>query len=119
MTYSFGEPVYYPTWFALPTATSIETGSNIARLGLPVEVEVYPNPTNEEVLIEFHLEDPLEVQIVGYDILGREFYSKDSSLLLPGLQRISIDSSELSPGLYTVILRSGQRSTRSSFIVVK
>ncbi len=68
-------------------------------------VEIYPNPANDYIVIEYR-DAPTLVNLRGYDMQGRELFHKsfDSSL---GVERLDIRS--LPPGFYYLTLRAGDK----------
>ncbi len=61
----------------------------------------YPNPFNPVTTIEFELPEPGQVNLIVYDILGREVGRLlDNEFLEEGTQDVAFDASGLSSGVY-------------------
>ena len=82
---------------------------------------VYPNPTSDNVALEFIMEDDGLINTMIFGIDGRLVYSSNSSLpvTMGEINRIDIDVSTFTPGIYSVIIEStsGERQTQKLTIV--
>lgn len=61
---------------------------------------VYPNPTNGESIIDVVIAETATVQLVVYDLLGKEIKTIASERMQEGAHRFVFDASVLSNGLY-------------------
>ncbi len=97
----------------LNLSSLITTPVGIEDATILSEIKVYPNPFNEYVEIDFNAKENSDYQLVIYDILGNQIYSKDV-YLNAGWHNLFWDGNSssgqtTSSGLYFVqIMREGQ-----------
>jgi hypothetical protein len=84
----------------------------------------YPNPFNQQTEMVFRLTAPAEVELVVFDILGREVATVYSGFAAPGLTRVvwngkSGAGADLVSGIYyySLITSSGETVTRKMAIL--
>ena len=65
------------------------------------EIKLYPNPANNEVLIELTNLESSDITLNVYDVLGKLVYS-DNAKKISGSFKQSIDVSQLTRGIYVV-----------------
>ncbi len=80
---------------------SVEVGEERLPM-MPMLMQVYPNPFNSTAMIELDLPVRSEVQVVLYDMLGREVTVVADQVAGPGSQQISISAETLASGTYIV-----------------
>ena len=81
-----------------------------------MEVQVYPNPFNNEVHISFSSTKPMDTaEIILYDLMGREHNSSVS--IVNSISEVTINTTQLLPGIYVLEMRVGQ--SRSTHKIVK
>ncbi len=100
------------------SATSVAS----SRITLPSRVELYqnyPNPFNPTTGIRYQLSGNSTVQIVVYDILGREVAVLVHEKQSTGTHEVRFDGSRLSSGVYFYALRTGAGRIVRSMILVK
>jgi len=68
------------------------------------EVNVYPNPTTDQINIDFTSENSGAAQIIIYDLSGRKVYSKNHNL--SGNNNINISASSFTKGTYVLHIQS-------------
>jgi hypothetical protein len=61
-----------------------------------LSVKVYPNPVKEFLMLEFENDMNTEIQVVAYDMMGKEMYNKNFS----SLQDLKINMIGWKPGMY-------------------
>lgn len=61
-----------------------------------LSVKVYPNPVKEFLMLEFDNDVHTEIQVVAYDMMGKEMYNKNFS----SLQDLKINMIGWKPGMY-------------------
>jgi hypothetical protein len=102
----------------LDSLTSPPQGSATGVVGNEAKGEnfllSYPNPFNNEINIEYYLENPEESSVQIYDIQGRLVRNLSSAIGTQGNQRIvwnglNDSNSEMPSGLYLVYLRVGDK----------
>lgn len=91
----------HSTQFAVTNPTGI---GPIAKFD---EISNYPNPFVEETTFRFNLNRIEQVELVVYDILGKEQAVVISRQLPPGEYHIPLDTRKLTPGKYFYQLKIG------------
>jgi hypothetical protein len=88
---------------------------------VPVEYSLdqnYPNPFNPTTTIAYTLPKAGDVQLVIYDVLGRQVASLVSATMPAGRHEISVDATGWASGLYVYDLRTDdQRLTRNMVLL--
>jgi hypothetical protein len=79
----------------------------------------YPNPFNFSTTIEFYLDEPQDVRLEIYDLLGRTVKILLDEEKAAGVHRISFDASPLSSGVYFYRLQSGNEFETKRMILLK
>ena len=85
----------------LPTATFELNGQTLS-------VKIFPNPTADNVNIQFDSPESFDAQIVVSDLIGRQMMSKNVSILR-GSNAVELDASVLNHGIYFVQMRDNKR----------
>ncbi len=108
--------------------TSVENRSG-ALLNVFKLHQNFPNPFNPETTVEYSIPvgtgtrtnaGSLQlVQLVIYDILGREVTTLINGLQRPGNYSVTFDASQLSSGIYFYQLKSGKYSETKKMILIK
>ncbi|HCA43504.1 MAG TPA: T9SS C-terminal target domain-containing protein, partial [Bacteroidetes bacterium] len=70
----------------------------------------YPNPFNPITAIDFQLPERSDVQLVIYDVSGREISKLKNEIMDAGYYRINFSGVNLSSGIYFYTLRAGKYS---------
>ncbi len=110
------------TDFDVPVIVSVEDEATI-----PSEFileQNYPNPFNPSTTIQYSIPsvetyDHASVQLVVYDILGREVSTLVNKEQSPGNYSVQFDASGLSSGLYIYRLTSGSYSKSLKLMLMK
>jgi hypothetical protein len=81
----------------------------------------YPNPFNPATKIRFNLPENSNgiVQLIIYDILGREISVLVNSILSPGTYEVVWNASGFSSGVYFYTLRTGDYSETKKMVLTK
>ena len=66
----------------------------------------YPNPFNPETIISFELRDASFVELIVYDIQGREVARLAEGYYSTGMHNVTFDGSDLSSGVYLAWLQA-------------
>lgn len=82
------------------------------------DFRVAPNPMSQKAIIQFLLQEPMEIEIVLFDIQGRRVQSIENGRLLPGNQEIAFDSKGLPSGLYFCRIE-GQKNGKKTSLTTK
>lgn len=80
-------------------------------------VNIYPNPTKNQITIDFNLLDVTEVSLEIFDATGRVVASHNLGNLPNGFQSITLNVSNLSNGLYLCNIKAGE--TKISKRIIK
>ncbi len=107
------------------TVAEFDIAGKKSSLDVPQESSVvkylnsYPNPFRNSTTIEFGLNQSAEVELVVYDVLGREVEQLVKAPLSDGHYRFSFYPHNLAPGLYFSQLRTGQLTKTGKMIYTK
>jgi hypothetical protein len=82
-------------------------------------LEVYPNPAQEIVNIEYALSVPGKIELSIYDISGSRVKLTKRENLLPGYYQEKIDTRNLPSGVYFIVLKQDNEKVSKKFLVVK
>lgn len=80
---------------------------------------VFPNPAQSSLTFELDLIAPGEVQIVLYDLTGRQVFQKNMGYWSSGPQSFMIDISHLRSNFYWLELRSGGQPLNRPYKLIK
>lgn len=86
--------------------TSVNGGDETSN-----QVYVYPNPTNNNLNVSFHLNQKEVVSLELYDLTGRIVYTHHESKTSPGLNYSTVNCSELSVGTYLLKVRKNNSAS--------
>lgn len=81
-------------------------------------IEVYPNPTDDQVQIQFTMQKDDEIAIIITDVSGKTVYKVDSKFVKKGLNELSLFLTPLSSGVYHINLLSSE-SLIGTYRVIK
>jgi hypothetical protein len=82
-------------------------------------VSAYPNPFNPVTNIQYTLSDPANVQVVIYDILGRQVDMFETGYKSYGTHSITWNAENRSSGLYYVQIISGENIQTQKVMLLK
>ena len=82
------------------------------------DMQLFPNPTREELNVAFEINQAAEVQLFVTDLRGQLVQQKEVDVE-KGAQQLVLDVRQMSPGYYFVHLISGEGRWSSKFVVVK
>ena len=113
---------YLITFYVLGEDSTTSINQNC--INTPTQFELYqnfPNPFNPVTTIKYSVATTSKINLVVYDILGREIETLINDEKLPGNYRIQFDGSNLSSGVYFCMMKVDNPSTNSgqSFIEIK
>ncbi|OGU59239.1 MAG: hypothetical protein A2X64_01730 [Ignavibacteria bacterium GWF2_33_9] len=83
-----------------------------------IGLHLYPNPVEDKLSIEFNLDEPENVQIVVYSLLGEEMLSVNYGLQSEGGHLYQINTDKFPQSMYKLILRAGENQFPTKFIKV-
>jgi hypothetical protein len=78
------------------------------ELRAEMNLSIAPNPTSGDAFVGFNMQQPREVAIDLYDMLGRKVQEIQSNTTLIGSQKIRFSTSQLNPGLYFIKMNINQ-----------
>jgi len=93
--------------------------SGIKELKDVSNVSIFPNPTNEEVKIQFMLQNSGDVTIKIIDLNGNICYEQSMDNVNIGLNELNLNISEYKNGVYSVMILSEQALITKKIIVNK
>lgn len=79
----------------------------------------YPNPFNPSTVMKFDVPKEARVQIIIYDVLGRETARPVDSYLSAGRHRIRFEADALPSGMYLVRMNAGDFTAMNKMVVLK
>ncbi|MBX2818234.1 MAG: T9SS type A sorting domain-containing protein [Rhodothermaceae bacterium] len=100
------------------TGTDIETISDEVPGSFALQ-QNYPNPFNPTTTIEFQLNAVQDVQLVVYDVLGREVARLTEGVQPAGTYSVDFDASGLSSGMYFYQLKGENISVTKTMLLLK
>ena len=85
----------------------------------PIETTgtIYPNPGEDEITLEFTLEEPGTGEILVYDAIGNEIAMPGSHFFNSGTNRIQLNISQYAAGTYIIKVKT--ESEIVSFKMIK
>lgn len=110
------------TYFNLSQGIFDTASINVAGIreqAMGLEVFLYPNPANQQVNMQFSLNDASHVDIVLHDITGRQVKTMTSQRMAGGEHYLSFDVSELPSGAYFIRLDAGGVSAQRKLNIVR
>lgn len=102
----WGEPLYYMIWSGDTTAinpSGIE--DELLPEGYNIEINLFPNPFNPEVKVEYILPESGEVNLSVFSLLGEEIVTKNLSFRNKGRNETTLDFSGLNVPSGVYLLR--------------
>lgn len=79
---------------------------------------IYPVPANEQVTIQFHMDDVRNADVVITNIIGEAVLTQ-AATLVSGQNAIAMDVTGLAAGMYTVTVRDGLKRFAVGSLIVK
>ena len=114
----WGEPLYYMIWSGDTTAinpSGIE--DELLPEGYNIEINLFPNPFNPEVKVEYILPESGEVNLSVYSSLGEEIVTKNLSYRNKGKNETTLDFSGLNVPSGVYLLRLTLQSQNKGTLV--
>ena len=97
-------------------------GINENILKIPIEFRLeqnYPNPFNPVTKIEYSIAKTAKVEIIVFDILGREVAKLVNETKKAGNHEVNFDASKYSSGLYFYKINAGEYSHVKRMLLLK
>ncbi|MFN6378804.1 MAG: GEVED domain-containing protein [Flavobacteriales bacterium] len=73
------------------------------------ELNVFPNPTNDNVDITFMSDEDRVVNVMVYDMTGRMVYNT-AVAVISGYNKMNVEMAAYAPGFYTIVLNDGENA---------
>ncbi len=93
-----------------------EAGSALVEMTRSTAFTVYPNPTNNELTVEFNLQALAKVKVDIYAIEGQLLLQQNAEGFV-GANNIKISTSALAPGIYLLSLSEGNQRISKRLII--
>lgn len=77
---------------------------------------IYPNPSNGNMVVEYNSSAQTSVQLVAYDLMGRIVFQQQS-LATEGMNAYSVSINDLAPGVYVFEILNGTEVSHMKFSV--
>ena len=109
-------------WGVLVLGAKLLSTEGETEITLPVEFSLgqnYPNPFNPTTTIEYSLKEVSDVELVIYDIIGREVKTLVNGRQSAGKHRVRFSAGDLSSGVYHYRLKAGSYSNMKKMLVIK
>ena len=97
-----------------------ETGSSAAVLSSTssnMQLNIFPNPSSNEIHVNYSLPLRETATIKVYDLLGREVRNLTLGVIEPGEHSTELQTTGLHEGSYVIVLRYGSNSISRTVIV--
>ncbi|NQS97480.1 MAG: T9SS type A sorting domain-containing protein [candidate division Zixibacteria bacterium] len=113
----------FPLPFIVPVSgTGVETGIADGKSGMPAKYELaqnMPNPFNPATIIEFALPTAGYVELVVYNVLGKEIARLVDGEMEAGYHSAQFNASNLSSGIYFYRLTAGDFTEMKKMVLMK
>lgn len=83
------------------------------------DIQLYPNPGQTRIMIDYFLENSSEVEMGVFDLMGKAIVSKSLGIIDPGKKRFELDVANWENGKYTLKLLAGNKVLSKVFVVSK
>jgi len=101
-----------------PLFVDAEDGAPAARPQALTLDAAYPNPLRSSATVAYQLEQPADVQLAVYDVLGRRVALLAEGRTPVGTHRATFDGAGLASGVYLVVLEAdGQRQSKKVLLL--
>ncbi len=90
--------------------------------GIPISFKLYPphpNPFNPSTTISYALPEACEVELIVYDIRGREVRTLVNQQQSPGVHEVTFDGSDLASGIYVYHIEAGEYERVNKMVLLK
>jgi hypothetical protein len=105
--------------FCIPTPNAPSMRKTQNTITSSSEIKLYPNPTDNNAIVDFTLTNVESVQLSVMDIYGKTVINLPAQKFNEGSQKINLNTSDLSSGIYQVNIKIGQNVTTKRLSIVK
>ncbi len=124
----YKDGIHYPlaSCYSLTTGAGTTTGGSYyvstsvgieENLALANSINLFPNPTSENIRLKYNIESTTSVKISIINILGQEVYAEEISKLSAGEQTIDLNVSSFEKGTYFVKIQTNDSFATKKIIV--
>jgi spore germination protein YaaH len=107
-------------WTGVSSSFPLVHAAEVAQLPSDFAIgQNFPNPFNGETNIEVKVKIEAKIEVVVYDLLGREVATIVNEKMNPGVQRIQWNAGNLPSGVYIYRARDGEISDVKKMIVLR
>ncbi len=99
------------------TSNGCATPNGIAEINAATYIDLYPNPANNIVNINFRLPTATVLTVTAFDMLGKKLMT--SEVHKTGEQNINLDVSSLQAGLYMLVVNTDQGNIAKHFAITR
>ena len=89
------------------------------KSGTISDIIMYPNPTQNEVNLNFSIAEQTEMVITVVDLTGKVLKQVDRNLFTTGKHQIQFSTSDLASGMYFVRMDSEKGAKTIRLVIVK
>lgn len=106
--------------FSFPLSGIVSATSNTSNIPVAFELhQNYPNPFNPSTYISFSLPVRTRVNLIVYDMLGREVKTLADNSFEPGNHKVVFDAAGLSSGIYFYSISTPGFSSTKRMVFIK
>ncbi len=84
-----------------------------------VDYSLYPNPTQDQLILELNTEVPMQLDLEVYDVLGRSVGISVEDWQVKGVDEKTLDLKNLAVGAYLLVLKDHDGKVLHTFKVEK
>lgn len=106
-------------WDIYFNRSNITTGIKKSSFDNDFNLQIFPNPTNSEIIIQFTLPQSQFIKLKLFDTKGQEIKSLINENLINGNHSTTFDTKSLNPGIYHIILMQESTALAKKMIVIK
>ncbi len=96
---------------------SIQSDASISEINNDFELNLYPNPASEKLVVSFDVLGEQNTYIIITDVLGNQIMNLKKTFPMNETQNIVLDTSTLSSGVYVLSMRSGKYTSNQKFSI--
>ena len=96
---------------------SIQSDASIAEMNNDFELNLYPNPASDKLVVSFDVLGEQNTYIIITDVLGNQIMNLKKTFPMNETQNIVLDTSTLSSGVYVLSMRSGKYTSNQKFSI--
>ena len=96
---------------------SIQSDASISEMNNDFELNLYPNPASEKLVVSFDVLVEQNTIISITDVLGNQVMHLNKTFPMNETQNLVLDTSTLSSGVYVLSMRSGKYTSNQKFSI--